>query len=104
MKTFFAMINIPKAQLKGTASKALSTINTAKKPELAPMAKPEYVTTSEVSKAIVDGFIKTDALGHYARAKAWQAHVKALEAKKFFKASTGTAKPNDGKYCHRFQF
>ena len=101
MKTFFALVNIPKAQQVGSKV----SITTTKKAWVNPlaMAEPQYTTTQAVTEAIANGTFVGSSIVAYDLAKKWQLYLKSLEAKKFFKKGQ-KGNPNNKAYNHTFQF
>jgi hypothetical protein len=89
MATFFALVTIPKDQLKGTTHKTANNV----------MDKPRWETELAVTQAIITGECNGfDSFDAYDAAKRWQKHLKASQPH-FFSRKTAKPTPN-GKYMH----
>lgn len=79
MKTFFALVNIPSAQLKGSKVKTHKTIEPTKaSPWANPPQKPLYETEHAVTSAIANGTFQGQSARAYTDAKTWQEYQKYL--------------------------
>jgi hypothetical protein len=96
MATIFALVNIPKAQLVGTANKS----NTNKTISTGHLVKPKYETEIEVTRAIVRGELKFGTDLAYAAAREYQRELKKLNAPKFFRRKAGAPNTPSNRYMH----
>lgn len=102
MSTFRALVNIPKAQLKGSPNKrAKQDYDNAARNKVAPMAEPRFKTAIEITRATLAGQAFDPSYPNqdlYVIAKKWAAYERSLKPFRFFKK--GSTKPQAG--THNF--
>lgn len=105
--TFRALVNIPKAQLKGSANKGLATDKPIASKWAIPPTKPVYESTEAVTTAIAMGTFQGNSLRAYDLAKTWQEYQRYLAwVANGCPKKAVTGKPLDNTLAHNktFQF
>lgn len=102
-KQFFALVSLPKEQIKGSVTNAKqhkTSVSHARSSSVPYMATPKYETEREVTLAICSGELKFGTEQAYRLAKEYTAYLKKLNQPRFFPKKNQPAPLPNNKYIH----